>query len=126
MQLRFYARPGHLMSLPGVRVAGTRPRYVGRRVVVQGTTIINRPTDEPEGFDPQSAEGKRLQRVMLLNQQNPPLWPADVETARACGVRFVPVERDEHGEYQPKPVKRDAGSEKHSTPLKGSKREVTA
>jgi hypothetical protein len=30
------------------------------------------------------------------------LWPADPETARACGVDFVPVELTD-GEWVPKP-----------------------
>jgi hypothetical protein len=89
MKLRFYARPGHMLSLPGVRVAGAIPRYVGRRVRVEGTTIINEISNEPAEFDSESKEGQRLLKRMLLDAQDPPLVPADAETARACGVPFV-------------------------------------
>lgn len=90
MKLRFYARPGHMCSLPGPRVAGTLPKYVGRRVRKVGGTIRNEITDEPAEFDSTSREGRRLIRRMIVDRNDPPLIPADEATARVCGVKFEP------------------------------------
>ena len=102
MKLRFYARPGHLCSLPGPRVAGTLPKYVGRRVRVVGQTIINEPTDEAMEFDSGSREGRRLMRRMIVDAQDPPLMPADEATARACGMEFEPRAPQEESRRAPK------------------------
>ena len=123
MKLRFYARPGHLLSLPGVKVTGTRPRYVGRRVVKVGNpnkpTIVNQPTAMPDEFDSDSPEGQRLVKRMMLDRQDPPLWPADVETARACGYEFVEVERSrDDGEHYPKASDRPVALSKPVKPGK--------
>jgi hypothetical protein len=101
MKLRFYARPGYMFSLPGVRVAGSMPRYIGRTVRVEGKTILNAPLPEPATIDSETPEGKRVLRVMACDAPDYPLWPADENTARACGVPYVDVELTD-GEWQPK------------------------
>jgi hypothetical protein len=112
MKLRFYPRPGHLCSLPGPRVTGALPKYVGRRVRVFGNTIVNAPLDEPAEFDSESREGRRLIRRMIVDRQDQPLWPADPETARACSTAYVPVKRGASGEYEPVVASAKAKSEK--------------
>ena len=101
MKLRLYARPGYVFSLPGVRVAGAHPRYIGRTLQVDGKTIVNAATHEPAVIDSETKEGQRVLRVMLCDGPDYPLWPADEATARACGVPYVEVEMVD-GEWQPK------------------------
>ena len=101
MKLRFRARPGKLCALPGPRVKGTYPRYVGRKVVVTDKLIVNQPVDEPAEFDSASKEGRRLLRLMAVDAPDYPLWPADEETARACGCRFQQLSKNANGEWEP-------------------------
>lgn len=112
MKLRFYARPGQLCSLPGPRVAGALPKYVGRRVRRCGNTIINEPTDEPAEFDSESPEGRRMISRMIRDAQDPPLWPADEATAKACCTSFVAVRKGAIGEYVPATATKVAKAEK--------------
>ena len=102
MKLRFYARPGYMCSMPGPKVQGTAPRYIGRaRPVVEEKQINNPATREPAVIESTTPEGKRVMRQMLCDAPDYPLWPADRETAQACGVPYVDVELQE-GEWQPK------------------------
>jgi len=89
MKLRFYAKPGHFCRLPGPSVAGDLPRYVGRKLKVNGTEIRNEILDTPTEIESTSREGQRILRKFLVDAQDPPLIPADAETARACGVPFT-------------------------------------
>jgi hypothetical protein len=88
MKLRFFAKPGHLCRLPGPSVAGDMPRYVGRKVRVVGTEIRNEILETPTEIESTSREGQRILRRFIVDAQDPPLIPADAETARACGVPF--------------------------------------
>jgi hypothetical protein len=103
MKLRFYARSGHLCSLPGPRVTGTLPKYVGRRVRVVDGEIRNEILDEPAEFDSASREGQRLLRRMIVDHKDPPLIPADEATARFCGVPFEPKGGERRATRAPKP-----------------------
>jgi len=88
MQLKFYARDDLLVAWPGMLPAVGQPRrYVGRRfdAAIRGYPA----TDDPTAFDSESAEGKRL--VARVRRESC-LWPADKETAAACGVEFVAVD----------------------------------
>lgn len=104
--LRFYARPGHVLQWPGAKFQGQPPRYVGRsnkvtRDAAGKVTAIEHPA-QPEAVevDENSDAGRRVLRLMRIESEKP-LIPADVETAKACGVAYEPVElRD--GEWLPK------------------------
>ena len=89
MILRFFARDGQLVPLPGfVPQVGQSPQYVGRTHDVQLRGFPA--TAEPHAFDSerQAAACKRLAKLTLRDRS---LWPADEETAKACGVPFVAV-----------------------------------
>lgn len=110
--LRFYARPGHVLSWPGMKFAGQFARYVGRSTKLErdaaGAVVgISHPAvAEAVEVDPASKDktqrdrAARLMRLMSI-EADKPLWAADEATAKACGVKFVPVELHE-GEWLPK------------------------
>lgn len=104
--LRFYARPGHVLSWPGPKYQGQPARYIGRKTVISRdaagnvTQIAHPALSEPVEIDPASKSGQRILRLMRI-EEDKPLIPADQETAKACGVPFEAVElRD--GEWLPK------------------------
>jgi hypothetical protein len=110
--LRFHARPGHVLSWPGMKFAGQFARYVGRSTKLErdasGAVIaISHPAiAEAVEVDPQSKDkaqrdrAARLLRLMAIEVEKP-LLPADEATAKAVGVKYEPVElRD--GEWLPK------------------------
>ena len=101
MKLRFYARPGYMCSMPGPRVQGTAPRYVGRELKVEGKLITNPATREPMTLDTANRDGQRILRQMVADKAEHPLWPADRETAQMCQLPFVEVEYV-GTEWQPK------------------------
>lgn len=104
--LRFYARPGHVLPWPGPKFQGQPVRYIGRKtklfkddageVVAIGHPAIEQPVE----IDENSREGQRILRLFRIENE-PPLWPADTETAKACGVPYVDVELKD-GEWRPK------------------------
>jgi hypothetical protein len=110
--LRFHARPGHVLSWPGMKFAGQFARYVGRSTKLERdasgvVTAISHPAiAEPVEVDPQSKDktqrdrAARLLRLMAIETEKP-LLPADEATAKFCGVPFVPVELHD-GEWLPK------------------------
>lgn len=92
MKLRFFAREDLLVAYPGLTpVVGQPQRYVGRTFVAphDGLGAAHPAKSEPDEFDADSEEGKRL---IFRVRRNPCLWPADKETAAACGLQFTPVE----------------------------------
>lgn len=105
MKLAFYARQGHVVHYPGVKVAGSMPMYVGRKnaKIKEGDKVVgfSHPAVEtPVEVDANSKIGARFLKICRRAPQDLPLWPADEQTARACGVPFVKVELVD-GEYQP-------------------------
>lgn len=91
MQLKFYAREDQLVRMPGVgRGAPGQPvPYVGR--AFDAKTRGYPATEEPYAVDADSDSGRRLAELCRRDQS---LWPADKETAEACGVEFVVVAFD--------------------------------
>lgn len=96
-KLRFYAREDRLVYVPGSRPAtGDAPRYVGRGFVPgkDGAAPQYPAKKDPYECDADSDAGRRLiERVQndVRDGYGAPLWPADKETAAACGVDFQSV-----------------------------------
>lgn len=71
---------------------GQAPQYVGRKFIPGDgkTTGAQHPAVE-SAYETESEtdEGRRL---IQLTSRDAALWPADKETAAACGVEFVAVE----------------------------------
>jgi hypothetical protein len=100
------------VSVPGANgKAGQFARYVGRSTKVERdsdkVTGISHPAiAEAVEYDTESKDrterdrAARMLRLMMIEVEKP-LIPADEATAKACGVKFEPVElRD--GEWLPK------------------------
>ena len=100
MELKFCAREDLLVNLkPGVTLG------IGQMI-----PRVNREPDGNGGYpasekpfccDSESAIGKYLVRRMVRAKKQPPLWPADEQTAKACGVKYQPIEFKD-GEWLPK------------------------
>jgi len=105
MKLRFYARPGFVLSMPGPKVAGTAPKSIGRTLRVEEQVISNPAVKEAVEIESSTQEGRRIIRVMRCDAPDYPLWPADKGTADVCGVPYVDVEHVD-GEWQPKKISR--------------------
>jgi hypothetical protein len=87
MMLRFYARDDQLVPLPGqAPVPGQPLHFVGRRY--DAATRAHPADSTPTEVDSESSAGMRLAE---LTRRDACLWPADAETAAACGVPFVKV-----------------------------------
>jgi hypothetical protein len=100
MQLRFFARPGHVLRLPGPKPQGQFVPAVGRskRVAAHG---IELPAQvNPTECDLSSDRGKLVARRCRQTPLDPPVWAADQETARALGIQHVEVEYVD-GEFHP-------------------------
>jgi len=98
-KLRFYAKDDDLVYVPtSVRMSGQAPQYIGRRIergndARDGKTAKNATfpaTNEAWECDADSADA--LEILNRFRRGKRPLWPADAETALACGVEFVKVE----------------------------------
>jgi hypothetical protein len=90
------------MSYPGLKFAGQLAQYIGRLNIVQPSGATEHPAaDEAVEIDSESDAGKRVIKCMRRDAQDPPLWAADADTARACGVTYVPVEKGADGEFRP-------------------------
>lgn len=94
MQLKFYAKPGHVVHRPGTKSTGQIAHYVGRRfvrsegTVTAGAHVAQR---EPAEFDSDGPEAAQLLRYAAKGG----LWPADEATAAACGVAFQKLKFDD-------------------------------
>lgn len=79
--LKFFARPGFLVSRPGAWLTVGQPKqYVGLRFDYASGEYV--PKDAPDEFDANSPEGRRLIRTVSKEHS---LIPADDETANAVG-----------------------------------------
>jgi hypothetical protein len=106
MQLKFFAKGDLLVSKPGFLprfAGGDVPRYIGRSFVPRDgdKPAHHIATKEPYACEANSEEGRRL---AFLTRRDACLWPADAETAAACGVKFVSTEFKD-GEHVAKPTK---------------------
>lgn len=83
-KLSFYARGDLLVTVPGVypQIGQALPR-VGRQLASDGSLPA---TKEAYVTDSNSDEARRL---IKLTRREGALWPADKETADACGLPFV-------------------------------------
>ena len=101
--LKFYAREDLLVFRPHVTIApGSPEQYVGRRF--DPVTKSYPAKKEASGYDPESPQGKRL--IELVRREGC-LWPADAETAAACGVKF-PTLKFVPRQYRGEPSEGDA------------------
>jgi hypothetical protein len=94
MKLRFFAKDdgeeSHRMYVPNsVRMQGQLPQIIGRTTVIVGGKITHPATEEAWECDADSADADEI--LNRFRRGKRPLWPADVETAAACGVEFVRV-----------------------------------
>jgi hypothetical protein len=91
VQLSFLAREDQLVRVPGIGrgAVGQPVPYVGR--VFDAKTRGYPATEEPYVVDADSDSGRRLAELCRRDQS---LWPANKETAEACGVEFVAVSFD--------------------------------
>lgn len=84
--LRFRAREDHLVREPNSwHVAGAKACYIGRKwdQKLHGFPAV----DDHHTVESETSDGQRL---MLLCSRDGCLWPADRETAAACGVPYEP------------------------------------
>lgn len=136
MKLKFFAKKDLLVTLPqqvilrgnadtGAR--GAPVRYVGREHI---TAVLEKRGSElavveaarnpavPEAFECEadSDMGRRLVKIVRRDQC---LWPADLETAEACGIKFVETKfvDGEHVEAKPMPVLDRNGVVKSCSPV---------
>lgn len=87
MELKFVAPGTTLVPIPGVTYrTGQAARRVGARwdADLQKYVLTNRPHVVRKSDLEHAMSLKRLTRKGQL-------WPADADTARACGVRFQPL-----------------------------------
>lgn len=94
MKLRFFARPGHVLPWPDQFTVGQLRRYVGRAskpVSAETGNALEHPAlEEPTVVDSDSRDGRRITRLFFADAADPPLVPADAETAAFLRVPFVP------------------------------------
>jgi hypothetical protein len=93
-KLRFYAKDdgeeSHRMYVPSsVRMHRQLPQIIGRTTVIVDGKITHPATTEPWECDAESADAAEI--LNRFRRGKRPLWPADAETALACGVEFVKV-----------------------------------
>lgn len=83
--LKFHARGDMLVREPGsVHMRGAQACYVGRKwdQAAHGFPAVEEPYCVKAGTDD-------AERLKLLCVRDACLWPADAETAAACGVPFT-------------------------------------
>ena len=99
MLLKFYAKPGHVVQWPGLKMTGQAYSYVGRKMVAgdpaKGVAASHPADEEPAVVDSDSDVGRRLAKVC---RRDDALIPADEATAKFCGKGFMAVELKD-GEY---------------------------
>ena len=87
MQLRFHARADACVQLAAPR-HNAAVEYVGRKHVALEDGAGSWPAvEEPFAISDRSEFAQKLMTAARRGE----LWPADKETAEACGCAFVPV-----------------------------------
>jgi hypothetical protein len=101
--MKFYARGDQLYPSPlRTAVTGQFPRFVGRELrpaVVGSTGKVTEPPAWPATAAPWECPDRGPVAMEIKREfgkcktlgHEPPLWPADAETAALVGVEFVPV-----------------------------------
>lgn len=108
MLLKFHSKPDHCVYYPERRRAGQIYNYIGRRFVpaTDGKTAGRHvPTDEPFVIDDEHQDSDTRKAAAILKwrcKSDSSIWPADEDTARACGVDYVPLVKGDDG-WLPKP-----------------------
>lgn len=115
--VKVYAKPEHVLAYPGENRVGHLRRYIGRKTKIEKnekgeTTLIAHPaTKEAVELDLDSRDGRRIARLFVVDAADPPLWPADKESAALLNTPFVPVSFDESaGEWLPAKTKAEKPS----------------
>ncbi len=101
MKLKFHSRRDHKVAWPGANNFGQPPRYIGRSFVIgDGKTeaAVHPANKEPDVVDTETTESRDVQHIVRQCSKGG-LFPADRETAAACGVEFVSVTLDSDGEW---------------------------
>jgi hypothetical protein len=107
MQLKFYAKKDHVVHWPGPKFTGQRHDYVGRKfekasddkaAKAAGVLGVHAALKEAAEIDSAAPGADDLIRYCRKGG----LWPADADTAAACGVEFTKVEySDSEREWLP-------------------------
>ncbi len=110
MKVKFLARGDLLVTVPGTaQFAGQVARYAGRTVDVQtvdGKEVVSYPaTQDGVTVDSESSDAARYRKLVTRDAV---LFPGDEDTARFCGVPFIPVEFS-NGTWSPKAAKAEKG-----------------
>jgi hypothetical protein len=94
MKLRFYARTGTLVPDPRQRrrTAGEQAMYVGRYFDQPKHAYLT--SKEGTEFDDTFLDPGQVATLKRACSRDSALWPADEQTALACGVPFVELEFD--------------------------------
>lgn len=98
MQLKFYAKPGHVVHRPGPKMIGQVHQYVGRKFIrlddeegkKTGKAGQHVALEEPAIFDSEATEAAQLLRYTAKGG----LWPVDAATAAAAGVALAKLKYD--------------------------------
>ncbi len=89
MTLKFYARGALLVYDPDRdKIEKQPPRYVGRKMARIKGQVSHPATEAGHECEADSNGGRRLIKLMRRDSS---LWPANPDTAKACGVRFEAV-----------------------------------
>jgi|1185.fasta_scaffold23332_2 hypothetical protein len=102
MGLKFYPRPGHLVTFASGHAIGQLSRFVGRTLATsdrKGVAGAYAADAEPVEVPTDGPDAAHL----IRQTQKGGLWAADAATAAACGVEFVALEKDADGEWMPAP-----------------------
>jgi hypothetical protein len=125
MKLRFYAREGHVLRHPGAKARGTMLRAVGRSGRSSGIgsgAVIELPSDsKTTDCEHDSPLGTLVIRRCRQTPDDPPVWPADEQTAQSLGIKFTQVVRAPHGEWvehRPEPATEQPQPEAYVHPRK--------
>lgn len=78
-------------------MVGQPKKYVGRKLAKLGNGMFaDIATEHPFEIEEGTKSARRL--LKLMKRENC-LFPADEYTAQACGVDYVPITRDDDGEW---------------------------
>ncbi len=119
MKLKFHSRRDHKVAWPGANFSGQPPRYIGRSWLAgdgKSAAAVHPASKDADEVDTETTASADVEHIKRQCRKGG-LWPADRETATACGVEFASVTQDADGEWiagsakaQPAP-KKTAASE---------------
>ena len=94
MKLKFYARSGHIVPVPGTRrTFGQFRQYIGRETIAGTDTVPAQllTTEAGTEFDSDALSAEGVNQIRLAIVRDKGLWCANKETAAFMGCVFVPV-----------------------------------